>query len=514
MNERKAGAVLQYLQMILSMLISLLYTPVMIRTLGQGEYGIYNLASSIISYLSLLSLGFGASYIHFYTKTKNKGSDNEIRRLNGMFMAVFVFIAIVALFAGLVLAFNVDKFFTADGYTAEDMRIAKILMIFLSVNLATSFPASVFTSYITSQEKFVFQKLVNMGKTVLSPMLTLPMLLLGFGSIGMVVITTIITFIIDIINVLYCLIKLKMKFSFKQFPYGLLKEIAVFSIFIAINQIVDQINWSVGKIILAKLMSKEAVAIYAVAATINTMYMSVSTAVSSVFTPQIHRLVINKADDSDQQLNALFVKVGRVQYAIVMLILTGFVFFGQYFILIWAGSEYLQAYYLTLLLIVPCTIALIQNVGIEIQRAKNKHRFRSYVYLAMAIINIIASVVLCYAFGIIGVAIGTAVSLILVNGIAMNIYYHVVLKINVLEFWKQILRMSLGMVIPILFGIYAFACIDIANNIQFLLLIAIYTIVYGVSMWFLGFNDYEKSLLASPIKKVIRRIKNKHAFFK
>ena len=55
-KQIKLGIVLQYMQMGLSILISLIYTPIMLNILGQTEYGIYNLASSIISYLSLLFL--------------------------------------------------------------------------------------------------------------------------------------------------------------------------------------------------------------------------------------------------------------------------------------------------------------------------------------------------------------------------------------------------------------------------------------------------------------------------
>ena len=66
-KQRKAGVILQYLQMALNIVISLIYTPVMLRILGKTEYGIYNLSSSIIAYLSLISLGFGASYIRFYS---------------------------------------------------------------------------------------------------------------------------------------------------------------------------------------------------------------------------------------------------------------------------------------------------------------------------------------------------------------------------------------------------------------------------------------------------------------
>ena len=38
------------------------------------------------------------------------------------------------------------------------------------------------------------------------------------------------------------------------------------------------------------------------------------------------------------------------------------------------------------------TVPLIQNIGIEIQRAKNMHQFRSKVYFCMAIGNALVSI--------------------------------------------------------------------------------------------------------------------------
>ena len=91
-SQRKVGVILQYGQMGLSTLISLFYTPVMLRILGQGEYGIYNLAASIISYLSLLSLGLGASYVRFYSRYKVHQDDNGIKILNGTYFLTFWYI--------------------------------------------------------------------------------------------------------------------------------------------------------------------------------------------------------------------------------------------------------------------------------------------------------------------------------------------------------------------------------------------------------------------------------------
>ena len=498
------GVILQYAQMALSTASSLFYTPVMLRILGQGEYGLYNLASSIISYLSLLSLGFSASYIRFYSRYKSNDDEVGIRKLNGTYFLTFLFLAVIAFVGGIILAFHIDEFFTV-GYTQEDLKIAKILMFFMAFNLAWSFPVSVFTSYITSQEKFVFQKVVGLGRTVISPMMTLPVLLMGYGSIGMVIVTTVMSLITDTIYIIYCLKFLKMRFSFRNASISLLKEVAVFSMVIAINQIVDQINWNIDKIILAKIVGKESVAVYAVSSTINTMYISFSSCVSSVFVPQIHRIVAVAPSDRDEQLTAVFIKVGRIQYAILALILTGFVFFGQYFISIWAGEGYELAYYVVLLLITFVTVPLIQNIGIEIQRAKNKHYFRMYTYATMAVINVFLSIALCKRYGIIGTTIGTSLSLLIANGLIMNAYYYKALGINVVKFWKQIIRMSAGIIPAFLLGICIMKFVTVESKLNFFAWILCYCIVYAISMWFIGFNSYEKSLIVTPIRKLFRK---------
>ena len=52
MSQLKAGAFLSYAQMALNILISVVYTPVMLRILGQSEYGLYNTVASTVSTVS------------------------------------------------------------------------------------------------------------------------------------------------------------------------------------------------------------------------------------------------------------------------------------------------------------------------------------------------------------------------------------------------------------------------------------------------------------------------------
>lgn len=507
MNSKqiKFGVILQYAQMALSIIINLIYTPFMIKILGDSEYGIYSLVASIIAYLNLLSLGFGASYIRFYSKYKMQNDDVGISKLNGLYLIVFTIMGVIAFTAGLIMAFNVKIFFN-DTYATNDLQLAKILMIFLAINLFFSLFGSVFNSYVTSQEKFIFQKLINIGKTVLSPLLCIVFLLNGYGSIGMVIITTFISIFIDVINILYCFIKLKMRISFKDIKISLLKEIAVFSIFIAINQLIDQINWQTDKIILGKMLNASAVAIYTVGSTINSLYLNFSTAISNVFAPKIHRIENSEKleNEKNEEHTDLFIKVGRIQFFILSLILTGFIFFGKYFIKIWAGDNYSLSYYITLLLICPVTIPLCQNIGIEIQRAKNKHQFRSIVYLIMAIVNVFISIILCYFIGNIGTAIGTAISLLLANGLIMNIYYHKKMGINIIKFWKSIFSILPSLIIPLIIGICIMNFVNYNSLFDFGGWIILYVIVYCIFILLIGTNKEEKSYIFGFFKKTLK----------
>ena len=124
MREIKIGVILSYVSIFISNIISILYTPVMLRLLGQSEYGLYTLATSVISYLGLLNFGFGSAYIRFYSKLKVKEDDKGIAELNGMFMAIYCVMAIITVVAGSVLVVNASKIL-GENLTNYEIRTAQ-----------------------------------------------------------------------------------------------------------------------------------------------------------------------------------------------------------------------------------------------------------------------------------------------------------------------------------------------------------------------------------------------------
>ena len=510
-KQLKLGAILSYAQTALSILIGVIYTPLMIRLLGQNEYGLYNTVSSTISALSVLNLGFGASYIRYFSRYKKKQDKDAQKKLNGLFLVIFLVIGLVALLCGLYLTTHLEYVFDT-GLTTEEYDVARILMFLLTLSLSISFPTSVFANIISAHEHYAILKAVVLIRTIVSPLVTLPLLLIGYRSIAIVVTTILFSAISDLINLYYVFNVLKCKFSFALPEPGLFKELITYTSFIAINLVVDQINWNIDKMLLARFKGSASVAVYSVGFSLYAYYQSFSTSISGVFTPRIHQIVnATKTDLSEQriQLTQLFTKVGRIQFFLLSLVSSGFVFFGKPFIVcFWAGAEYERAYYVALLLMLPASIALIQNTGIEIQRALNKHRFRSFAYSIMALFNLIISIYLCQIYGEIGSAIGTALSLIVANGLIINFYYHFKCNIDMHVFWRNILSASRGLAVPLSFGFILIHTVDMTHPLRFTFSIICYSLVYCASIWSFGMNKFEQNLIRTPLITVWRKQKN------
>lgn len=501
-NQRKAGVILSYTGQFAKILISIIYTPIMLRLLGQSEYGLYQLVYSVVSYLSLLSLGFSSSYMRFYSRYKAQKDEDGVARLNGMFLLIFASLSVVCILCGCVMLGNIRVIF-GSGLTDPEYATAKVLMALLVVNLALTFPNSVFTCTITAHERFLFQKFLILIQNICNPLLALPLLIMGYGSIGMVSVTTFLTLFVLVMNIYYSFHNLHIRFCFRGFQVSLLKEMWVFTFFIFINQIIDQINWSVDKFLLGRFAGTTAVAVYGVGGQINSMYIEFSSSVSNVFVPKVNRIVAESGND--RELTKLFTKVGRIQFIILGLILSGFVFLGIPFVKIWAGPEYVDSYAVALLLIAPVTVPLIQNLGIEIQRAKNMHKARAIVYLFIAFANVALSIPLIRFMGSAGAALGTAISLIAGNIIFMNWYYHARIGMNMFYFWKEIAKFISALIVPCMLGIIIMNFANITGLIKLGVFAIIYTIVYGLSMYFLGLNEEEKQLVMGPIRKIIRK---------
>ncbi len=505
-DEIKAGALLSYLNLLIGNLIPFIYTPIMLRMLGQAEYGIYGIAQSVMGYIGLLNFGIGGSIIRYLSKYRAEGDLDGERRVFGLFIKIYSVIGAAVLIIGTFCSFHLGAY--GRSLTPDELVLLERLVRLMTLNTAVFMPFNVFSSMILAHEKFIFSKTISLITSVVSPCLNLVLLFLGFGSIGLVLSATALNFVTYAIYTVYVIRRIGIRPSFQRVGGGLLSEIIRFSLFVFLANIVDILFWSTDKLIIGWAIGSVATAIYNVGATFNSYVTSLSTAISGVLMPRVTNMAVK--DTPSSEFTALFIKVGRLQFLLISFIVSAFVAFGRQFIVIWAGAGYEEAYYVALLVMIPVTVPLIQNTGLNILYAMNRHRFRSLVYLGIAILNIGLTFWWVEKYGIIGAAMATCVAYVIGNILIINWYYYKKIGIDIPLFWKNILHMCPVMFVVGAAGWFMLEHIHIDNWFVFFALAAAYTVIYWVLAYFFMTNDYEKAFIRTPISKICVRLKGEH----
>ena len=504
-NQLKAGVVLNYVVIFLNTVVGLLYTPYMLRMMGQSEYGLYSLVASVIAYLTVLDLGFGNAIVRYTAKFRAEKKTEEQYEMFGMFFLLYLVIGIIAFGIGLGLYFNVDTLF-GNTMTAVELGRARIMMLLLVANLAFTFPMSIWGSIIQAYEDFVFQKSLNIIRIILNTVVMICLLHFGYKAVAMVVVQTIFNVLTLVINFIYCRRKLNIHiyFRFRHFHWGFLKEVAIYSFWIFLNAIMDRVYWSTGQFVLGAMVGTAAVAVFAIAIQLEGMYMQFSTAISSVFLPKVTAMVATNR--SRKEISDLFIRTGRIQYIVLAYILSGFIIFGRQFIELWAGTGYSDAYIISLLFFIPLTVPLIQNLGITILQARNEMKFRSVLYIIIALVSLAMQIVLTRYFGGIGCAMGVSGALVVGQILIMNVYYQRRQDLDIMTFWKEISKMSIIPIVLIfssMLVIRHFFALDSWGKL--ILGIAAFSLVYIPLFFRFSMTDDERSLFISMFHKIFGR---------
>jgi O-antigen/teichoic acid export membrane protein len=491
-SQRKTGAILSYVNIISKNLINFLYTPFLLRLIGQEDYGLFQMTNSVIMALSLLSLGFSSAYVKFYVSLKVNKNKNGMKKLNGLYLVLFLMMSIIAMAIGSLMVLKTNNLF-GNALTLRELEITRKLMIIMILNIALTFPSSVFDSNIIANEQFIFQQVRQLMQTFLVPIISIPLILNGIGVISISLTQTLVTILFLVLNIRYCIRNLNMEFDFRKFDFSLLKEISYFSLFIFLNQMVDLINNNAPNFVLGMFRGAAQVGTFAIAVQVKNMFFMLSTSLSSIFIPQVNNIV--STDDNSVRLTNLMIKLGRIQMTILLFILGGFIVVGDYFINIWAGRANSFAYVLIIVMVSPSIIPLSQNIGIEIQRARNKHIFRSISYSLFALVNILVTVLGTTYFGILGATFGYVISIVIANGLLMNWYYLKKMKLDMKKYWTNTIVLFVPFSLSVFLSLLIKKIVILDSFFKFLGLGFIYIILFLLVYWFFIANDYEKDIL-------------------
>jgi O-antigen/teichoic acid export membrane protein len=500
-SQLRAGVALTYVNIGANTAFMFVVTPLMLQKLGASGFGMYALIGAFAGYLGLLDLGLGAAVTRYVAASRARNDERTAGGVVSLSLAIQCGMSLVAMLVGVALYHRLGSFF---GETLSDaqLRDARAMYGLLLVNIAVSLPLGTFSATAAAYERFVFLRTAALARVALRAGLVLAVLYAGRGAVAVVVVDTVLNVSIAIATGLYVLTRLRFRLYVPRLGSGLVREILWYSFFVFLAAVVDQLYWRVGQVVLGSAVGTRAVAVFALSVQLIFTFIQLSTAVSGVLLPRVTTMVVS--GEGSDRLTTLFARTARYQVMLLGLGVSGFALFGKPFITLWAGPQYESAWAVTMVMLVPLSVPLFQNVGLEILRAKNLHAFRSVTYLLTASATGALAWILAPRYGAMGAAIGTAVALVVGNIFVINVYYHSRIGLDMVRFFREVFR-GLAAVIAgsFAFGVLTSAAPAVSWGGLFVRVV-VFTCVYVGLAWRIGMNDGERELVRSFVRRCSR----------
>lgn len=495
-SSRRSGVIVTYAYTICNILVQLIYVPLLLSSIGQQEYGLYQLIGSVVSYIvsinGILAAGVGRFYCMYKANDDQVNMENTLAIAKRMYWVMSAVTMVVM--GGIVVAF---RFLYQASFLPAQIDECSLMLVVLGINCVVTMNNAINVSVITANERFLFLRGSQTFTLILQPVLVLLLTKLFPSALAVTCVVLAMNALCALAQRFYAANVLKASYAYHGWDKGLARGLLGFSAIIVLVTLADQIFWKTDQLIIGYFFGAAPVAVYAVGSQIYTAYMAVGTAVSSVFFPRVSELYHHDHDMG--AISALFIKVGRISLMLCLAILGGFAILGADFMTLWAGEGFFEAYVVALVIMVPFTIDLIQNLGLTILQVMDRYQFRGVVYLCLALFNVALTIALLQVYGLIGAAVSTAIAMFVGNGLIMNWYYKAKIGLDVKGFWKSMASIMMPELIYFaLFGA-AYWLLPVMHGswLAFILAGAVFVIGYLLVLRAFVMNDYEKSLTRS-----------------
>lgn len=490
------GTFLSYGALTINTTANLLLTPTMVAKLGDGQYGVYKTILAMISYLSVCKLGFGSAAVRYIAElriTKNKDKEQE-------FLAVIkwlnLFAIVLMLAVGGVLYQYIPKLYSGS-FTQGEIRLASQLFLLLVLNVVISIINDIYDAVVTGYEEFIFQKLIDIGRSLIRTALMIAILFLWPMAIWLTVVDVFVNILLLTANYikskqLHVRVALQ-RLNRKQIDRSYYKGVIVFSFFVLLNTLINQMIWSTDSIIIGMRLDSYQVAIYSVGANVSSLFYTAATVVGNLLLPRAVRL--GEFDYSPQMVTNFFVGAARFQAVIIFGILGAYCVLGKSFMVLWMGTSYTEAWTSSLLVMAGSVFPSVAISGHAVLKAQNRQGYFITVYFCIFLLNAIASYFVVPFCGINGAALMTCVSFVIGSVFFIYPYYHIKIKINMIKLGGNIWKIIIIFILMVLIGFLLTERIEINSWLKFSISCVMYCFLYIVMVWTFYMKKSEKKIV-------------------
>ena len=501
-SEKKAAVLFSYVNSILSIVINIFWGPFLIHTLGNAEYGVYQMVASFAGYLVLMNFGTGTVMARYVSMYREKGEHSKQQNFIAMCLWITSFLACLIFTAALLLYPKLGTLYATLNET--QLQEARVIYWFVIANIIVTLLYQAFDGMIAAYERYMFAQIWQLVKTVLRVGLIAALIQWRPNAVFICMTDVLMSSAYLIISIVYCVVKLKIRWKLTCWNFPLLKEMVSFSGAIFLQAFVNQVNNSVDKTLLGAMVSPESVSIYSLAMSIFTIFSTLSTALLWLYLPQFTKIAAQCGDTIE--ITRAAIAPARIQFAISTTALMGFILCGRDFVLVWAGKDYMVVWNIALIVMVPMYLLYLTGIIESVLDALGKRLFRSVILALAAVGNILISIPLIHRFGMVGAPVGTAISTLVVSVPLIDGYYQFKLHLHIDLLLKESMKGILGAELLAVMITVPFALIIPCSLIGLLVKGLVFVVVLIVGLFKFGLTKNEKDDIHQVI--VNRRKRN------
>jgi len=263
--------------------------------------------------------------------------------------------------------------------------------------------------------------------------------------------------------------------------------------------IVNQANSNVDKFVIGISLGPESVSLYSIALYVYSLFSTATTIPISMYLPEVAKHI--QSGISGKHLVDTLVEPCRLVVLVGGTVLFGFCAIGKEFIALFYGSSKLEAWAISLIIMIPMFINMANGILINVLDVYNKRIVRSYVLLGTTVLNIVLTVWWISSYGMLGAAVATAICTFLGHVVIMNIYYYRVLKIDIFYLFRKAFAGTIPCLTVALLLAALVSHFISSYFFAFLLGGFVFVLTEFVSLYFWGFNQYEKAMIHEFLRR-------------
>ncbi|MFC2061439.1 lipopolysaccharide biosynthesis protein [Elusimicrobiota bacterium] len=470
--------------------------PFIIHSLGDRMYGLWIFIGSVLGFYWIFDFGLASAVQRYVSRAIGSEDYNEANKIINT--ALFIF----SLTGFIIILFTIAAAFIVPYFVKEIVEIAlfRKIIILLGINFALGFTMRVFSGILTSHLRFDLRTHVSLFKLLIRTALVIFFLKRGYGILAL----TVITLCMDLFSytVFFILAKRIAKYltlSVKLIDKTKITDLLKYSIFTFIIQIADKLRFDIDNFVIATFVGLSSVTVYSIAARLIKYFLDFIVSVSGIMIPVFSQYESKGDYDS---IRTKFVLTTKIIACLAMMIGGTLVIFGMVFIERWMGPNYLNAYPLLIILVVPITLDLMQSQSIQLLYGISKHKFFAISTAIEGVANLVLSIILVKKMGLMGVALGTAIPMFIVKLFIQPVYTCKVIKMSVYKYYFELIIPILlkSVVILMLFRWIILNLIQ-PNYLNISILILCEVFLFLTIQFFISFNKNERNYFRSIYKK-------------